>query len=166
MYAVPDADNTDLFGWKPYNPPPIDPFPPGWKLYTIIHGRILSPSPPQTAGWGVAVYSSSDLTNTQCLRTLYAPVCLDQEDQGFLGAEQASNNTGELTAIAEALLRMPRPTRYPCRNYLRLPIYAADLTSESQNPMLTTPCPNSVTSSTAPSVAPVPSPSDGSRVIL
>jgi ribonuclease HI len=34
---------------------------------------------------------------------IYGPVVLDAEDQRFLGAQQSSNTTEELTAIAEAL---------------------------------------------------------------
>ena len=128
LYAVPDADNTDLFGWKPYNPPPVDPLPTAWKIYT---DGSFQPHSPATAGWGVAVYSISDLTDTHCLRELYAPVCLDQEDQRFLGAEQASNNTGELTAIAEALTWLkdecPGPPDTPAE-IIYDSRYAADLT--------------------------------------
>lgn len=65
----------------------------------------------------MAVYRSDDPADTHCLCELYAPVCLDKEDQRFLGAEQASNNTGELSAIAEALLWLrdecPGPASIP-----------------------------------------------------
>ena len=128
LYAVPDADNTDLFGWKPRSPPNIDPLPLAWKLYT---DGSFNPHHPANAGWGVAVYSTSDLTDTNCLCELYAPVCLDQEDQRYLGAEQASNNTGELTAIAEALTWLkeecPGPADTPAE-IIYDSRYAADLT--------------------------------------
>ena len=128
LYAVPDADNTDLFGWKPHSPPNIDPLPLAWKLYT---DGSFNPHHPANAGWGVAVYSTSDLTDTNCLCELYAPVCLDQEDQRYLGAEQASNNTGELTAIAEALTWLkeecPGPADTPAE-IIYDSRYAADLT--------------------------------------
>ena len=35
---------------------------------------------------------------------VYGPVTLDPQDQRYLGAQQSSNNTGELTAIAETLI--------------------------------------------------------------
>ena len=118
--SIPDADNTDLFGWKPFRPPQIDPLPQAWPDRT-----------PQTAGWGVAVYSSEDHADSNCLCALHAPVCLDKEDQRFLGAEQASNNTGELTAIAEALIWLrdecPGPKSVPAE-IIYDSRYAADLT--------------------------------------
>ena len=128
LYAVPDADHTDLFGWKPHSPPNIDPIPLAWKLYT---DGSFNPHHPANAGWGVAIYSNSDLTDTNCLCELYAPVCLDKEDQRYLGAEQASNNTGELTAIAEALTWLkeecPGPADTPAE-IIYDSRYAADLT--------------------------------------
>ena len=118
--SIPDADNTDLFGWKPFHPSQIDPLPQAWPDRT-----------PQNAGWGVAVYSSEDHADSNCLCALHAPVCLDKEDQRFLGAEQASNNTGELTAIAEALIWLrdecPGPKSVPAE-IIYDSRYAADLT--------------------------------------
>ena len=128
LYAIPDADDTDLFGWRPYTPPLIDPLPQAWKLYT---DGSFNPHVPQNAGWGVAVYRGDDPADAHCLCELYAPVCLDREDQRFLGAEQASNNTGELSAIAEALLWLrdecPGPAGVPAEIVYDSK-YAADLT--------------------------------------
>ena len=128
LYAIPDADDTDLFGWRPYTPPLIGPLPQAWKLYT---DGSFNPHVPQNAGWGVAVYRSDDPADTHCLCELYAPVCLDKEDPRFLGAEQASNNTGELSAIAEALLWLrdecPGPASVPAE-LIYDSKYAADLT--------------------------------------
>ena len=57
-----------------------------------------------TTGWGIAVYNAEDVQDTSCLFEIYGPVVLDAGDQHFLGAQQSSNNTGELTVIAEALI--------------------------------------------------------------
>jgi len=46
------------------------------------------------AGWGVYVENGPEL---------YGPVITDDENRNHIGAEVGSNNTGELTAIAEAL---------------------------------------------------------------
>jgi ribonuclease HI len=108
--------------------PLIDPLPQAWTLYTE---GSFNPHVPQNAGWGVAVYRSDNPADTHCLCELYAPVCLDKEDQRFLGAEQASNNTGELSAIAEALMWLrdecPGPASVPAE-LIYDSKYAADLT--------------------------------------
>ena len=50
------------------------------------------------AGWGVAVVDGGRVTE------LFGPVLIDAQDPYFLGAEVGSNNTGELSAMCEALL--------------------------------------------------------------
>lgn len=50
------------------------------------------------AGWGVAVVGAGGTTE------LFGPVVLDSANKAYLGAEVGSNNTGELTAMCEALL--------------------------------------------------------------
>ena len=164
LYAIPDADDTDLFGWRPYTPPLIGPLPQAWKLYT---DGSFNPHVPQNAGWGVAVYRSDDPADTHCLCELYAPVCLDKEDQRFLGAEQASNNTGELSAIAEALLWLrdecPGPASVPAE-LIYDSKYAADLTlGVRKNPAPIRNLPNNVTPSTVKSAGPTHSRLNGSK---
>eukprot|EP00435_Cladocopium_sp_Y103_P073129 s129_g42.t1 len=134
LYTVPDADNTDIFGWKPFHPPQPNPLPAAWKIYT---DGSFHPDQPQTAGWGAAVYDIADASDTTCLAELFAPVCLDKEDQRFLGAQQASNNTGELSAIAETLIWLrdecPGPTHTPAE-MIYDSHYAANLTLGSATP--------------------------------
>ena len=55
------------------------------------------------AGWGIAIWEqNSDSATPEC--ELYGPVPLQQWDKRYLGAERATNNVGELTAMTEALL--------------------------------------------------------------
>eukprot|EP00969_Alexandrium_andersonii_P174734 7726932-Alexandrium_andersonii.AAC.1 len=59
----------------------------------------------QPAGWGVAVVAGGPTPGGGHLHAeLFGPVVLDQTSDKFLGAEVASNNTGELCGICEALL--------------------------------------------------------------
>ena len=148
LYAIPDADDTDLFGWRPYTPPLIDPLPQAWTLHT---DGSFNPHVPQNAGWGVAVYRSDDPADTHCLCELYSPVCLDKDDQRFLGAEQASNNTGELSAIAEALLVLKDECLGPASIPAEIVYDSKSLRtslSVSPNPMPIRNLPNTVTPST------------------
>ena len=75
----------------------------GWILNTDGSG----PKTPQGyAGWGVAIWSANEQGPQSTLPTveLFGPVPLQPWDVRWLGATVASNNTGELTAMAEALL--------------------------------------------------------------
>ena len=64
------------------------------------------------AGWGFCVFemapasgdSSAGLVRLKPIAELFGPVVTDESDPLFLGADGLSNNTGELQAIAEALL--------------------------------------------------------------
>ena len=66
----------------------------------------------RSAGWGVAVYMdickcsnvTDRATTTTPLLELFGPVVTNPNSRFFLGAAKQSNNTGELTAIGEALL--------------------------------------------------------------
>lgn len=61
------------------------------------------------AGWGVAVVADRALPHGgHCIEELFAPVELDPASPHFLGAEVASNNTAELSAVCEALLWLLR----------------------------------------------------------
>ena len=58
------------------------------------------------AGWGIAIktYKKDEENENKSLTTgLFGPVIIKHYDKRFLGAEQGSNNTGELTAICEGL---------------------------------------------------------------
>lgn len=50
------------------------------------------------AGWGAVILDRNTTHN------LFGPVILDSKDKAFLGAEVGSNNTGELSAMCEALI--------------------------------------------------------------
>lgn len=72
----------------------------GWAIYTDGSGPVNNS---EWAGWGAAIWShpvSCPLANYE----LFGPVPLEQWDPRWLGAEAATNNTAEVTAIAEALL--------------------------------------------------------------
>lgn len=60
------------------------------------------------AGWGVVVVEGAAArtasSSGEVTAELFGPVILDAGELGFLGAEVGSNNTGELSAICEALL--------------------------------------------------------------
>lgn len=64
----------------------------------------------QPAGWGVVVLKnereadSHEAGGKRWLAELYGPVELCQSSPWFIGAEVASNNTGELSGIAHALI--------------------------------------------------------------
>ena len=62
------------------------------------------------AGWGFCVFemapgdSSAGLGRLKPIVELFGPVVTDESDPLFMGADGHSNNTGELQAVAEALL--------------------------------------------------------------
>lgn len=60
----------------------------------------------QPAGWGVVAVGPGD----RAVAELYGPVVLDRASPCFAGAEVGSNNTGELTAIYEALTWLEHDT--------------------------------------------------------
>jgi ribonuclease HI len=72
----------------------------GWAIYTDGSG----PTPPQEfAGWGIAIWSyplDSALPDFE----LFGPVPLDKWDERWLGADVATNNVAEVTAMAEAFI--------------------------------------------------------------
>lgn len=133
-FSVPHANSTDKFGHRPLNRPNILHIPPAWRLFT---DGSFNPLHPNAAGWGVAVYDATDNQDQHCLFKLHGPVLLDDTDQRFLGAEQYSNNTGELSAIAEALIWLDEES--PGSSHLPAEIvydsqYAADITTGKATP--------------------------------
>jgi ribonuclease HI len=80
-------------------------FPPGVEqLWLYTDGSCPGNQNVQTqhnpAGWGVCIVRPG---GSEPLAELYGPVVTDQSEPGYLGAEVGSNNTGELSAICEAL---------------------------------------------------------------
>ena len=134
LFEVPEAQTRDKFGWLPLEIPQFDPPPNEWKIYT---DGSFDPHHPATAGWGFAVYDSEDTHDQNSLFDIFGPVILDPQDQRFLGAQQSSNNTGELTAIAEALTWLrdeaPGPTNTPAEIAYDSH-YAANLTMGTTEP--------------------------------
>ena len=58
------------------------------------------------AGWGVVVIAGSKNLGRgdgEIIHEFHGRVITDEAESGFIGAEVGSNNTAELTAIAEAL---------------------------------------------------------------
>ena len=75
--------------------------PSRWVLFTDGAGPV--PGKALFAGWGVAVWDESSLSPSPHVE-LYGPVCTTVADSRWIGADSATNNTGELTAMVEALL--------------------------------------------------------------
>jgi ribonuclease HI len=101
LFEVPEAQDRDKFGWLPLDIPSLQSQPESWKIYT---DGSFDPHHPANAGWGFAVYDVADSEDSTSLFDIYGPVTLDPQDQRYLGAQQSSNHTGELTAIAETLI--------------------------------------------------------------
>ena len=85
-----------LEGWLPlvYGPP--RPPPAGWWVATDGSGEGL-------AGWGVVVFRYPVDTEVPDY-VLHGPVVVGRWDPLWLGAGDATNNTGELSAIGELML--------------------------------------------------------------
>lgn len=74
----------------------------GYAVYTdggCIGNINVAKYKNQPAGWAVVVRKGDETVDE-----LYGPVELNASSPNFLGAELCSNNTGELSAIAEALI--------------------------------------------------------------
>ena len=57
------------------------------------------------AGWGFVVLGDrGDGNPLEVVDQQWGPVCLDENDVGFIGAEEGTNNTAEVSAIAEAMI--------------------------------------------------------------
>ena len=97
---VPGGTEVDAQGWRPLDLPQLEAVPAKWKIYTDGSGGENGGS---VAGWGFAVYDDHDANEAHPLFHVYGPVVTDESDQRWLGAQKHSNNTAELTAIAEAL---------------------------------------------------------------
>ena len=89
-------------GWYPVVLGPPRPPPEGWWIATDGSGQE-SRQGNKTAGWGVAIFRMPLVGDTPAV-TLYGPVMTDMWDHRWLGAREKTNNTGELSAIGEAML--------------------------------------------------------------
>lgn len=89
------------------------------------------------AGWGLAIrnnWKNETSPNTKLVTGLFGPVITKHYDKRFLGAENGSNNTGELTAICEGLkwLLEQEDTNTPAAIYYDSK-YAAKITRGEYN---------------------------------
>jgi ribonuclease HI len=103
-------------GWAPLTIGPARPPPEQWHIFTDGSFTPGVRGEADVAGWGVAVFRHGETTGSPEF-VLYGPVVVDDSDLRSLGAVEASNNTGELQAIGEALLwilnEAPDPTKVP-----------------------------------------------------
>ena len=100
-------------GWLPTTTPPVGDRPAAWYLYTDGSGPSSTETwrgtPSEGAGWGVGVFKNDQKNNLhdeqseEPLFKLSGPVITDKNSHLFIGAEEATNNTGELTAIYEGM---------------------------------------------------------------
>ena len=74
-----------------------------WVIYTGGACLCNSEADNVHAGWGAAVYVSRGGVETEWMR-LHGPVVLNPSSCNWIGAHRATNNTGELSAITEALI--------------------------------------------------------------
>ena len=86
-------------GWLPV----ITPVPPQsvtcWHIFT--DGSGLG----EKAGWGVAIFADGPTAvNEKPLYEIYGPVVCNRTSHLWLGAEKNTNNTGELSAMIEAMI--------------------------------------------------------------
>ena len=73
-----------------------------WVMYTDGARRENNVSGNVLAGWGVAVFVSRNGVEHDYMR-LYGPVVLNSQYCNCIGVHRATNNTGELSAMIEAL---------------------------------------------------------------
>ena len=100
----------DASGWLRMHMPDPGAAPEKWFIYTDGSGptaaeRVEDPK----AGWGAVVFREDQEGVTRQggpppMFELSGPVILEKSHHLFMGAETATNNTAELTAIGEALL--------------------------------------------------------------
>merc|ERR1712110_1154283 len=75
------------------------------------------------AGWGIFI------TDDNFTMDNYGPVVLDENSPFFIGAEKGTNNTGEISAIAMALLWIQTKEKHPQKYVIRYDSeYAAKMT--------------------------------------
>ena len=105
-------EGEDATGWLPIEMPTVEAEPGRWYAYTDGSG----PSTVATwrgmenegAGWGVGIFGANqaEVVHTEQVEEpifeLSGPVITKKEYHLFMGAEEATNNTGELTAMIEA----------------------------------------------------------------
>ena len=93
---APDAPEQRAFdgvleGWEESHPRVWHAYPDGsGQLAEIAHGQVVTPA---TAGWGAAVWTRDKVFEACC------PVSLQSSQRDFRGAERATNNTAEASAM-------------------------------------------------------------------
>ena len=90
------AISLNTGGWLPVRQGPAMPPPRGWWISTDGSGQK------DKAGWGAAIFRwpiESDVPDYM----LYGPVITQEWHHLWIGARELTNNTGELSAVAEAL---------------------------------------------------------------
>jgi len=138
----PRREGEDEDGWLKLKRGPPNKPPAQWDIYsdgssnsTAHSGQQRPGGPPPEAGFGVAVYRDADRATPEY--RLYGPVVTDKNSHLFFGAEGLSNNTGELSEIAEALLwvrdEAPDAGDTPVTIFYDSE-YAAELTQQLMNP--------------------------------
>eukprot|EP00973_Karenia_brevis_P075145 10439282-Karenia_brevis.AAC.1 len=92
-------------GWFPVVMGPARPPPRGWWVSTDGSGRkeTVDGNTIRVAGWGVVIFRipiESDIPDY----VLHGPVIVQDWDHRWIGAREFTNNTGELSAIGEAMM--------------------------------------------------------------
>ena len=102
-------------GWMPVSTPSAGDIPERWYVYTDGSGPATSQTwreqtPGDGAGWGVGVFRGDQAGVTheegaeEPAYKLSGPVITEKTNHLFVGAEEATNNTGELTAMIEGMI--------------------------------------------------------------
>ena len=94
-------DMVGTEGWLPFTRGPPRPPPEGWWIATDGSGQEVEGV--RRAGWGVGIWRIPIEADAPEV-TLYGPVLTEMWDHRWIGAREKTNNTGELSAIAEGLL--------------------------------------------------------------
>ena len=99
-------ETTHVGGWMPVREGPAPPPPEGWVIATDGSGKstTVRGNTIKTAGWGVVIFRYPLEEDGAPDYVLHAPVVTQEWNHLWLGAREKTNNTGELSAIGEALI--------------------------------------------------------------
>ena len=89
---VPAAPAT-VEGWEEQDASALHIYTDGGAPPIFRDNKVQVPS---TAGWGLAAWLAGDVQD------YFGPVVCSPTESGFLGAQRATNNTGELSAVIKA----------------------------------------------------------------
>ena len=100
-----ERQRTTVGNWLPVRQQPERPPPAYWIIATDGSGQEtwVNGKKVCVAGWGVAVFRGP-VESMEPDFTLHAPVVVEEWDHLWIGAREKTNNTGELSAIGEAML--------------------------------------------------------------